>query len=120
VCLHNRCLAYSEVWKHLHFSGSIYGDGFAQNAPAVAHQLLIDIFGNPFRPVAFDPAWRSESAVALARTAYESRNFTLLPILADALEEAGCDHADILSHCRQPDGVHVRGCWVVDLVLGKS
>ena len=85
---------------------------------AVAIPLLRDIFGNPFRPVAFDPRWRSESAVALARTAYDTRNFTLLPILADALEEAGCDHADVLSHCRQPDGVHVRGCWVVDGVLG--
>ncbi len=81
--------------------------------------LLLDIFGNPFRPVAFDPRWRSESAVALARTAYDTRNFTLLPILADALEEAGCDHPDVLSHCREPNGVHVRGCWVVDGVLGK-
>ncbi len=81
--------------------------------------LLRDIFGNPFRPVAFDPQWRSESAVALARTAYDTRNFTLLPILADALEEAGCDHPDVLSHCRDPNGVHVRGCWVVDGVLGK-
>jgi hypothetical protein len=81
--------------------------------------LLRDIFGNPFRPVAFDPAWRSESAVALARTAYDTRNFSLLPILADALEEAGCDHPDVLAHCRQPDATHVRGCWVVDGVLGK-
>jgi len=78
------------------------------------------IFGNPFRPVAFDPAWRSESAVALARVAYDTRNFALLPILADALEEAGCDHADILSHCRDQKAVHARGCWVVDLVLSKS
>jgi hypothetical protein len=78
------------------------------------------IFGNPFRPVAFSPVWRTESAVALARTAYDTRNFSLLPILADALEEAGCDHADILSHCRDPKGVHARGCWVVDLVLNKS
>jgi hypothetical protein len=86
------------------------------------HQLALlrDIFGNPFRPVAFDQAWRSESAVALARTAYDTRNFSLLPILADALEESGCDHADILAHCRQPDATHARGCWVVDLVLGKS
>ena len=81
---------------------------------------LRDIFGNPFRPVAFDPRWRSESAVALARTAYDTRNFALLPILADALEEAGCDHADILSHCRDQKAVHARGCWVVDLVLSKS
>ena len=81
--------------------------------------IFKDIFGNPFRPVAFDPAWRSEAAVALARAAYEGRNFTLLPILADALEEAGCDHPDVLTHCRGP-GPHVRGCWVVDLVLNKS
>jgi hypothetical protein len=82
--------------------------------------LVRDIFGNPFRPVAFDPRWRSESTVSLARTAYDTRNFTLLPILADALEEAGCDHPDVLTHCRDPNGVHVRGCWVVDGVLGKT
>ena len=81
--------------------------------------LLRDVFGNPFRPVQFAKGWRSESAVSLARTAYDTRDFTLLPVLADALEEAGCDHAEVLSHCRGP-GPHVRGCWVVDLVLGKS
>jgi hypothetical protein len=81
---------------------------------------LREIFGNPFRPVAFAPSWRSESAVALARTAYDTRDFTLLPILADALEEAGCDHADTLAHCRDPKTTHARGCWVVDLVLNKS
>jgi hypothetical protein len=91
-------------------------------APERIPQLSIfrDIFGNPFRPVAFDPAWRSESAVSLARMMYESRNFHVMPVLADALEEAGCDNADVLAHCREPNGVHVRGCWVVDLVLGKS
>ena len=68
----------------------------------------------------FDPHWRSESAVALARTAYDARNFSLLPILADAIEEAGCDRADVLTHCRDPKAIHARGCWVVDLVLGKS
>ena len=50
---------------------------------------------------------------------YESRGFAAMPVLADALEEAGCDSPDILTHCRG-DGPHVRGCWVVDLVLGKS
>jgi hypothetical protein len=78
------------------------------------------IFGNPFRPVAFSPAWRSETAVALATGIYAERAFDRLPILADALEEAGCDHADILAHCRDPKAIHARGCWVVDLVLGKS
>jgi hypothetical protein len=79
-----------------------------------------DIFGNPFRPVTFDPAWLTGTAVALAKTMYDARDFAAMPILADALEEAGCDVPDVLSHCRDPKGVHVRGCWVVDLVLGKS
>jgi hypothetical protein len=81
--------------------------------------LFRDIFGNPFRPVAFDPSWRTEAVVALARGMYESRDFAPMPVLADALEDAGCADADILAHCRG-DGPHVRGCWVVDLVLGKS
>ncbi|MDY3562094.1 hypothetical protein R5W23_003540 [Gemmata sp. JC673] len=50
---------------------------------------------------------------------YESRDFSAMPILADALQDAGCDRADILDHCRGP-GQHVRGCWVVDLVLNKG
>jgi hypothetical protein len=81
--------------------------------------LLRDIFGNPFRPVAFNPSWRSATALDLARGMYESRDFGPMPILADALEDAGCDSDDILAHCRG-DGPHVRGCWVVDLVLGKA
>jgi hypothetical protein len=81
---------------------------------------LRDIFGNPFRPVAFEPAWRSDTAVSLAMGMYESRDFGPMPILADALQDAGCEHVDILTHCRDPNGTHVRGCWVVDLVLGKG
>lgn len=80
--------------------------------------LLRCIVGNPFRPVAFDPAWRSETAVALASAVYAERAFDRLPILGDALEEAGYDHPDVLGHCRGP-GPHARGCWVVDGVLGK-
>ena len=83
-------------------------------------RLLRDIVGNPFRPVAFSPAWRTDTAVLLARQMYDSRDFSAMPILADALQDAGCDHADILSHCRDANQPHVRGCWVVDLVLGKS
>ena len=81
--------------------------------------LLRDIFGNPFRPVVFDPRWQSETAVTLATGIYAERAFDRMPILADALEEAGCNNAAILTHCRG-DGPHVRGCWVVDLILGKS
>jgi hypothetical protein len=81
--------------------------------------LVRDIFGNPFRPVAFSPEWRTDTALALARQMYESREFSAMPILADALQDAGCDNEGVLSHCRG-EGLHVRGCWVVDLVHGKE
>jgi hypothetical protein len=81
--------------------------------------LIRDIFGNPFRSVVFDPAWRTGTAVSLARQMYEGREFSAMPILADAIQDAGCEEAAILDHCRG-SGPHVRGCWVVDLVLGKA
>ncbi len=81
--------------------------------------LIRDIFGNPFRPVAFDPAWRTSDVLLLARGIYDERAFDRMPILADALQDAGCTNDDILNHCRDTAQVHVRGCWVVDLVLGK-
>jgi hypothetical protein len=81
--------------------------------------LLRDLVPNPFRsPPAFDPAWLTwnDGAVSkMAQTIYAERRFADLPILADALEEAGCDEADILSHCRG-GGPHARGCWVIDLL----
>ncbi len=82
-------------------------------------RVIHDIVGNPFRPVAFSPEWRTDTTIALARAMYESREFSAMPILADALQDAGCDNDEVLNHCREP-GTHVRGCWVVDLVLGKS
>jgi len=81
--------------------------------------LVRDIFGNPFRHAAFDPGWRTEAAVGLARGMYASRNFGPMPVLADALADAGCPDPNVLAHCRS-GGSHVRGCWVVDLVLGKG
>ena len=81
--------------------------------------LLRCIVGDPFRPVTFAPEWRTSTAVALAQAIYTERAFDRLPVLADALEEAGCDHPDVLAHCRG-DGPHARGCWVVDGVLGKA
>ncbi|MCE9568048.1 MAG: hypothetical protein K8U57_39100 [Planctomycetes bacterium] len=81
--------------------------------------MLRDIFGNPFRPVAFEAAWNTSTVVALAQEMYASRDFSAMPILADALQDAGCDNDDILQHCRGA-GPHVRGCWVVDGILGKS
>ena len=67
----------------------------------------------------FDPSWRTTTVVAPAQGIRAESAFDHLPILADALQDAGCDHTDILEHCRGP-GPHVRGCWVVDLVLGKE
>lgn len=81
--------------------------------------LLRDIIGNPFWPPALDPAWRSPAAVALARAIYQDRDFSVLPVLADALEDAGCIEPEILSHCRA-GGEHAKGCWVVDLVIARS
>jgi hypothetical protein len=81
--------------------------------------LIREIFGNPFRSVILQPAWGTSTVKQLAETIYGEKVFDRLPILADALEDAGCDNADILNHCRQP-GEHVRGCWVVDLVLAKD
>jgi hypothetical protein len=88
--------------------------------PVAFAALVRDIFGNPFRSIAFDPAWRTDTAVTLARQMYESREFGAMPILADALQDAGCDNPNILNHCRDASATHVRGCWVVDLVLGKE
>jgi len=81
--------------------------------------IVREIFGNPFHPVAVEPRWQTETVVAIATGIYAERAFDRLPILADALEEAGCDNGDVLSHCRGP-GPHVRGCWVVDLLLRKE
>ena len=87
--------------------------------------LVSDVFGNPFRPVTVSPAWLTPQVVALARAAYGERELpagTLdtrrLAVLADALEEAGCACQDILGHLRGP-GPHYRGCWAIDLLLGK-
>jgi hypothetical protein len=109
--------------------------------------LLHDIVGNPFRPMSlirprppwltpkvleaiptwpefderwFNPAWLTTDVVALARGIYEERAFDRMPILADALQDAGCTNEDVLTHCRDANQVHVRGCWVVDLLLGKE
>jgi len=83
--------------------------------------LVRDIYGpNPHSPVSFSPSWRTDTAVTLARQMYESRDFGAMPILADALQDAGCDNDDILNHCRDTSLTHVRGCWVVDLVLDKA
>jgi hypothetical protein len=86
--------------------------------------LIREIIGNPFHPVIVDPRWLTSSVVDLARSIYEADprqagGYMNLPILADALMDAGCDSEELLNHCRS-EGLHVRGCWAVDLILGKS
>ena len=85
-----------------------------------------DIRGNPFRPVILNSSWRTPIVLTLGQQLYEERELpsghldnARLAVLADALEDAGCTEASILEHCRR-GGEHVRGCWVVDLVLGKN
>lgn len=82
--------------------------------------VLREVVGNPFRPVLFAPGWRTEAVVALARQVDAGGGFALLPVLADALEDAGCDAADLLAHCRDRQAAHAPGCWAVDLVLGPG
>jgi hypothetical protein len=97
------------------------GDTNHWNADAMRSgaKLLRCIVGNPFRPEAGDPAWMTPSVVALARAIYEERSFDRLTELADALQNAGCNNAVFLAHCREP-GEHARGCWVVDTILGMA
>ena len=101
-------------------AGGKNADGFAVER-RLQCGFVRDIF-NPFRPVTIDPAWltwNDGTVVKLAESIYDERAFDRMPILADALEEASCTNADILAHCRGR-GPHVRGCWAVDLILGKE
>jgi hypothetical protein len=125
------CSPIADLWYTL---GGVWGDA-QQVYQEVARReaegngqatMVRDVLGNPFYPGSLAPGWLTPPVRKLAQAAYDNR---LLPsglldnaglaILADALEEAGCDNADILSHLRGP-GEHVRGCWVVDLLLGKD
>jgi hypothetical protein len=115
--LHARATAEYAAWAA---SGTDGPDRLVQGL------LLHDIFGNPFRPVTVSPAWQSPQVAALSQAAYDQRelpagtlDLARLAVLADALEEAGCTDPDLLGHLRGP-GPHVRGCWVVDLLLGKE
>jgi hypothetical protein len=96
---------------------------FTSDPPVDECALLRDLVGNLLRPLpSIDPgsvAWNDGAVGKLAQAVYENPAFDRLAVLADALEEAGCTDTDILQHCRGP-GPHVRGCWVVDLILSKG
>lgn len=88
-------------------------------AGSVRPNLIRDLVGNPFRKNIVQPHWKTTSVLHLANAIFNDRSFDIMPILADALEEAGCDNTEILNHCREFPN-HERGCWLVDAVLNKS
>ena len=104
------------IWESFGYIQQVDEDQRAQA------NLLRDLAGNPYRTPHLQPAcltWNDSTVVRIAQAIYDDRAFNHLPILADALEDAGCDDAVLLAHCRGA-GPHVRGCWAVDLLLGKE
>jgi hypothetical protein len=115
-------IAFAPLRPAAYAVGESGGGGIASEI-TVQSSLLSDIFGSlPFRSVSINPVWltwNDGTVVKLAQGIYDGRVFDRLPVLADALEDAGCSDRAPLDHLRGP-GPHVRGCWVVDLVLAKS
>jgi hypothetical protein len=99
---------------------SVDSDAGREEEAVAQAALLRCILGNHFHPVTFSPSWRTHTVLSLARQMYESRDFSAMPILADALQDDGCDNEDVLPHCRDTSLTHVRGCWVMDELLGNS
>ncbi len=92
---------------------------YYRHIPVELHSthFIHEIFGNPFRrALPLDSRWQTDTVIQLAQEAEETCNFSLLPILADALQDAGCDRVDVLDHLRH-GGPHARGCWALELVL---
>jgi len=81
--------------------------------------IFRDIVGNPFLPAEFDPRWRTDDVLGVARGIYANRAFAHMPILSDALMDAGCEDERIICHCRNKCQ-HVRGCWLIDLILQQN
>jgi hypothetical protein len=111
-------MAFRKAWWYAEDRGRRAGVDVTDRQP-MARSLILCVLGNPFRSVKFPSHRLTPTVKQLADTIYTDRAFDRLPILADALEEAGCTDAAIVGHCRGP-GPHVRGCWVVDLILGKT
>jgi hypothetical protein len=119
-----RCSRFG--WNAARTAAAVAGDARAAAERAVGMagdmDMLRDVFGNPFRPVVLEESWlgwNNGCVVEMAQAIYDHRQFGDLPFLADALMDAGCTNRHILDHCTRP-AVHVRGCWVVDLLLEKG
>jgi hypothetical protein len=87
---------------------------------AMQADIMREVLGNPLKPVVIKPVWLTDTVVAMARQVYQGEDFSAMPILADALQDAGCEQTEILKHCRDEKQTHVRGCWVLDLILEKT
>lgn len=113
----------AEFWELPYWVAQVIDGGKTGRAnTAFQAALLRDTSGNPFRPVTLDPAllrWNDGAIPKQASAIYEGQAFDRLPSLANTLEEAGCGDAEILAHCRSGT-VHIRGCWLIDALLGKS
>jgi hypothetical protein len=100
---------------------AMLGGSWVSSAQRIQAALVRDLFGDPFRsqPLYLADVADQRNVMHLARMIYSERSFQDLPVLADALEDAGCTDEEVLEHCREP-GEHARGCWLVDAVLGRS
>lgn len=107
-----------ECFRYTTAAGSFAGADAAAELAAHA-DLLRCVFGNPARDADFDPAWRTETVYGVAAGIHERSEFGNLPVLADALQDAGCEDDAILTHCRA-DTPHARGCWVLDRILSEG
>jgi hypothetical protein len=106
--------------------GNIVGTGSWHHGRILTEQhqpqYVRELFGNPFRLITINPnwlVWNDRTVPRIAQAIYDERAFDRMPVLGDALEDAGCQNADILNHCRS-DGPHVKGCWVLDLLLSRE
>ncbi len=114
---------FAQTYAYEQCRSAVWGQNgwhtYSEQESARQAGMLREIVGNPFRAVTFNSAWRTETAVSLARQMYELREFSAAPILADALQDADCDNEELLAHLRDGTQTHLRGCWAIDLVLGK-
>jgi hypothetical protein len=114
----------AEVSLQQAIEAAVEAVGGSDQEHAYQSQLLRDLFGPlPFQPVGVEPSllrWNDGTVVRVARGIYDDRAFGRMPILADALVDAGCENDDILLHCREPGAVHAKGCWVLDLLLSRE
>jgi hypothetical protein len=104
------------AWVVRHLRGQFYNEPAL--LPDAALAGVLRCLFNPFGPASLDPAWLTADVRALARGIDQGRKFEEMPVLGDALEDAGCTDQGVLEHCREGD--HARGCWLLDLVLGRA